>query len=77
MKYHEVEWMAVATNGKVAEGRHYANTAKMNHLTLPTMGPLEQPQILGGGAQCTPPIRYACSTCAILMKLSEIKQLDI
>ena len=44
-------------------------------LTLPTMGLLEQPQILGG-AQCTPPIRYACSTCAILMKLSEIKQLD-
>ena len=29
-----------------------------------------------GGAQCTPPISYACSTCAIVMKLSEIKQLD-
>ena len=40
-------------------------------LTLPTMGLLEQPQILGGGA-----ISYACSMCAILMKLSEIKQLD-
>ena len=22
-----------------------------------------------GGAQCTPPISYACSTCAIVMKL--------
>ena len=48
---------------------------KIYRLTLPTMGLLTQPQILGG-AQCTPPISYACSTCAIVMKLSEIKQLD-
>ena len=37
-------------------------------LPLLIMGFLEQPQILGG-AQCTPPISYACSTWAILMKL--------
>ena len=39
------------------------------------MGLLEQPQIFGGGHN-VPPISFACSTCAILMKLSEIKQLD-
>ena len=43
------------------------------YLTLPTMGLLEQPQILGGGHNVPPPISYACSTCAILMKLSEFK----
>ena len=45
------------------------------HLTLPSMGFLEQPQILGGG-QNVPPISYARSTCAILMKLTEIEQID-
>ena len=39
------------------------------------MGLLEQPQIFGV-VQYTHPISYACSTCAILMKLSAIKQLD-
>ena len=32
------------------------------------------PDIEGG--HNVPPISYACSTCAILMKLSEVKQLD-
>ena len=33
------------------------------------------PDIRGG--HNVPPISYACSTCAIVMKLWEIKQLDI
>ena len=39
-------------------------------LTLPTMGLLEQSQILGG--HNVPPIVYACSIWDILMKLCEI-----
>ena len=46
-------------------------------LTLPTMVFLEQPKIFGaGGGHNVLPISYACSICAILLKLWEIKQLD-
>ena len=43
----------------------------VERLTLTTMGLLEQPQILGGGGTS-----FACSICAILIKLWEIEQID-
>ena len=44
------------------------------YLTLPTMGLLEQPKILGGHNM--PPISCAYSICAILVELSDTKQLN-
>ena len=38
-------------------------------------GPFGETPDIGGGEHNVPPISYACSTCAILMKLSEIMQL--
>ena len=44
-------------------------------LTLPTPVPFRATPDIGGGNNL-PPISYAGSICAILIKLSEFKQLD-
>ena len=59
---------------KITESKFIANQASAN-INPTYYRPFGATSDIGG-AQCTPPISYACSTCAIVMKLSEIKQLD-
>ena len=57
---------------------HYRYYRQKRSFVNPTYyGPFGATPDIWGRAQCTPsPISYACSICAILMKVSEIKYFD-